>query len=244
VGLVRRWRRGPKAQGQPQECHPRTPFAAGHAAEARQVSSVTDRRARCCCTEEHQHQQERGQGSVEAQEDSPAFPGADAGANRDFGTANQLDRVGEYQQGDVGGNGEGRRGHEADSWQAYAWQGGRNNVCIYIEHHYRCVGNGADGVHRDKLREQNDLSEEIVQAITGNQLGEPVDDMELEDELEAMQQEHLDEQMLKTGNVPTTDAVAHKMPSPAQQEPVPAKKQAVEDDEEAELEKLRAEMAM
>lgn len=33
-----------------------------------------------------------------------------------------------------------------------------------------------------------------------------------------MQQEHLDEQMLKTGNVPTTDAVAHKMPSPAQQE--------------------------
>merc|ERR1712000_555411 len=54
----------------------------------------------------------------------------------------------------------------------------------------------------DKLREQNDLSEEIVQAITGNQLGEPVDDMELEDELEAMQQEHLDEQMLKTGNVP------------------------------------------
>lgn len=72
--------------------------------------------------------------------------------------------------------------------------------------------------HRDKLREQNDLSEEIVQAITGNQLGEPVDDVELEDELEAMQQEHLDEQMLKTGNVPTTDAVAHKMPSPAQQE--------------------------
>lgn len=76
----------------------------------------------------------------------------------------------------------------------------------------------ADTYNRDKLREQNDLSEEIVQAITGNQLGEPVDDMELEDELEAMQQEHLDEQMLKTGNVPTTDAVANKMPSPAQQE--------------------------
>lgn len=159
-----------------------------------------------------------GQGGVEAQEDPPALPGTDTGANRDVGTANQLDRVGEYQQGDVGGDGEGRRGHEADSWQAYAWQGGRDNVCICIEYQYRCVGNGADGAHRDKLREQNDLSEEIVQAITGNQLGEPVDDMELEDELEAMQQEHLDEQMLKTGNVPTTDAVAHKMPSPAQQE--------------------------
>merc|ERR1712000_502252 len=58
---------------------------------------------------------------------------------------------------------------------------------------------------------------------------------------EAMKQIH---GKLTPGKVPTTDAVAHKMPSPAQQEPVPAKKQAVEDDEEAELEKLRAEMAM
>ncbi|KAF4121080.1 charged multivesicular body protein 4 [Geosmithia morbida] len=96
----------------------------------------------------------------------------------------------------------------------------------------------------DKLRDQNALSEEIVQAITGNQLGEPIDDMELEDELDQLQQEHLDEQMLKTGNVPTADAV-NKMPSPAQNEPVSSKKQpAVEEDEEAELEKLRAEMAM
>lgn len=76
---------------------------------------------------------------------------------------------------------------------------------------------GANYVPRDKLRDQNALSEEIVQAITGNSLGEPVDDVELEDELEQLQQEHLDEQMLKTGNVPVSDAV-HKMPSPAQAE--------------------------
>lgn len=71
--------------------------------------------------------------------------------------------------------------------------------------------------NRDKLRDQNALSEEIVQAITGNQLGEPIDDMELEDELDQLQQEHLDEQMLKTGNVPTADAV-NKMPTVAQEE--------------------------
>jgi len=95
----------------------------------------------------------------------------------------------------------------------------------------------------DKLRDQNALSEEIVNAITNNPLGEPVDEDELLDELDKMQQEQLDEQMLTTGNVPTADAV-HKLPSPAQAEPVSSKKQAVEDDEEAELAKLRAEMAM
>ena len=56
-----------------------------------------------------------------------------------------------------------------------------------------------------------------MQAITGNQLGEPIDDEELNDELEQMQQEHLDEQMLKTGTVPTADAV-HKLPTPASAE--------------------------
>jgi charged multivesicular body protein 4A/B len=64
------------------------------------------------------------------------------------------------------------------------------------------------------LREENALSEEIVNAITGQTVGEPIDDIELEDELDALQQEQLDEQMLKTGNVPVADAV-HKMPTPA-----------------------------
>ncbi|KAL6865914.1 ESCRT-III subunit protein snf7 [Amphichorda felina] len=95
---------------------------------------------------------------------------------------------------------------------------------------------------RDKLRDQNALSEEIVNAIVGNQM-DTVDDDELMQELEEMEQENLDQEILKTGNVPTTDAV-HNLPAPAQAEPVSSKKQAVEDDEEAELEKLRAEMAM
>jgi charged multivesicular body protein 4A/B len=99
-----------------------------------------------------------------------------------------------------------------------------------------------------------------VEAIIGNQLGEPIDEADLEEDLERLQQEAVDEQMLKAGTVPSADAV-NRLPSPAQQErktncppphepmlikyaAVSNRKQAVVDDEEAELEKLRAEMAM
>ncbi|OAA42215.1 ESCRT-III component [Metarhizium rileyi] len=96
----------------------------------------------------------------------------------------------------------------------------------------------------DELREQNALSEEIVNAITSNPLGEAIDDDELEAELDELQQEKLDEDILKTGSVPVADIV-HKMPSVANQEPVSNRGHAVEeDDEEAELRKLQAEMAM
>lgn len=96
----------------------------------------------------------------------------------------------------------------------------------------------------EKLREHNAMSEEIVAAMTNATIGDYVDDVDLEEELEQLQQEQLDEQMLTTGNVPVSDAV-HKMPTPANTEPQSSKKQAVEeDDEEAELRKLQAEMAM
>ncbi|KAI0016202.1 vacuolar-sorting protein SNF7 [Xylariomycetidae sp. FL0641] len=102
----------------------------------------------------------------------------------------------------------------------------------------------------DKLREQNALSEEIVQAITSNQLGgEPLDEDELDEELEALQQEQLDKKMLDSGTVPVSDAV-HRMPNVANSDSMgyPALKgqpaAAEEDDEEAELKRLQAEMAM
>lgn len=96
----------------------------------------------------------------------------------------------------------------------------------------------------DKLREQNAFSEEIGEAMSAPGIGQGVDEVDLEAELEELQQEQLDEQMLKTGTVPVADAV-HKMPSPANAEPVSAKKTpAQEEDDDAELEKLRAEMAM
>ncbi|KAI1178107.1 vacuolar-sorting protein SNF7 [Nemania sp. FL0916] len=92
----------------------------------------------------------------------------------------------------------------------------------------------------DDLREQNALSEEIVQAITSNQIGEPVDEDELDEELEALQQEALDKKMLESGTVPVSDV--HKLPSVANADlKAPAR---TEDDEEEELRKLQAEMAM
>lgn len=88
-----------------------------------------------------------------------------------------------------------------------------------------------------------------------------VDEEELDAELEELQQEQLDEAMLKTGTVPVSDAI-HRMPAAAEgprRRPIPThsirklltgnlvkgKQTAVEeDDEEAELRKLQAEMAM
>lgn len=118
------------------------------------------------------------------------------------------------------------------------------------------------GSCRERLRDQNALSEEIVTAITGATITDPVEDLELEEELDQLQQEQLDEAILKMGNVPVADAV-HKMPTaPANAErewqserervradgrkpAVSSKKVAEEDDdEEAELRKLQAEMAM
>ncbi|KAI1501922.1 vacuolar-sorting protein SNF7 [Biscogniauxia marginata] len=94
----------------------------------------------------------------------------------------------------------------------------------------------------DKLREQNALSEEIVQAITSNHIGEPLDEEELDEELEALQQEQLDKKMLEPGSVPVSDAI-NRMPAVANSD-LKSQPQAVEDDEEAELRKLQAEMAM
>lgn len=65
---------------------------------------------------------------------------------------------------------------------------------------------------RDKLREQHALGEEIAQALTSAPLGEPIDETELEDELADLEQEQLDNKMLKTGSVPVSDEV-HRLPS-------------------------------
>lgn len=49
------------------------------------------------------------------------------------------------------------------------------------------------------------LSEEIVNAISNAPIGEPLDETELDDELENMQQEQIEERMLKPGPVPVGD---------------------------------------
>ncbi|PGG97694.1 charged multivesicular body protein 4 [Blastomyces parvus] len=93
----------------------------------------------------------------------------------------------------------------------------------------------------DHLREQQELGQEIVTAIT-NASG-PIDDAELEEELDSLAQEKIDEQLLKSGPVPIVDRL-DTLPAAANG-PLKGKERATEiDDEEEELEKLRAEMAM
>ncbi|KAK2763842.1 ESCRT-III subunit protein snf7 [Arachnomyces sp. PD_36] len=96
----------------------------------------------------------------------------------------------------------------------------------------------------DQLREQHALSEEIANAITNAPIGEPIDEDDLENELEGMEQEAIDERMLKTGTVPVADQL-NNLPAAANGElKGKARAEPEEEDEEAELAKLRAEMAM
>jgi len=95
----------------------------------------------------------------------------------------------------------------------------------------------------DKLRDQHQLSQEIANAITNNPIGEQPSEDELELELEGLEQEAMDVRMLKTGTVPVADQI-NRLPAAANGEIKGKARLAEEDDEEAELEKLRAEMAM
>ncbi|KAB8071352.1 Snf7-domain-containing protein [Aspergillus leporis] len=95
----------------------------------------------------------------------------------------------------------------------------------------------------DKLREQHQLSEEIATAISTNTVGEQLDEDELDAEIEGLEQEAMDERMLHTGTVPVADQL-NRLPAAANGEPKGKSKVQEEEDEEAELEKLRAEMAM
>lgn len=93
----------------------------------------------------------------------------------------------------------------------------------------------------DELREQQQLGEEIANAITSAPIGEPIDEGELEDELEGLEQEMLDERMVKTGAVPVGGELNK---APAVPSGAVASKKVQEEDEEEELRKLQAEMAM
>ena len=55
---------------------------------------------------------------------------------------------------------------------------------------------------REQLREQHELTQEIGNAITSMPITDPIDEDELEADLAALEQENLDEKMLKTGTIP------------------------------------------
>lgn len=94
-----------------------------------------------------------------------------------------------------------------------------------------------------KLQEQNDLSNEIAEAMTSINIGNQLDEEDLEKELEDLQQEEVDRKMLETGTVPVSDNI-QRLPSVANGELKGKAPAVAEDDEEAELRKLQAEMAM
>ena len=110
--------------------------------------------------------------------------------------------------------------------------------------------------NREELTEQKELANEIGTAIAnGPQTGEPIDEAELEDELAAIEQEQLDEKMLKTGTVmvlPTgpngegKSCISQSETASSRKVTVKGKARitAEEEDEEEELRKLQAEMAM
>lgn len=111
----------------------------------------------------------------------------------------------------------------------------------------------------EDLREQHAIGEEIAEALTQGNSMQGVDEDELEDELAELQQEELDNKMLKTGNVPVSDQISRLPNQPVGESEynmlakcdnrhtnditVKGKAQE-EDDEEEELRKLQAEMAM
>ncbi|CAM0138232.1 ESCRT-III subunit protein snf7 [Umbelopsis sp. WA50703] len=88
----------------------------------------------------------------------------------------------------------------------------------------------------DEIRDQMDIANEISDAISRPVLGDELDEDELLNELEELEQEELDAKMLESA------PPAMRAPNVPSHEP--AMNTAVEDDEEAELKKLQASMAM
>lgn len=76
------------------------------------------------------------------------------------------------------------------------------------------ISNGISLLDRGELQEQHALSDEIVNAITNAPIGEPIDETNLENELEGMEQEQIDNKMIGTGTVPVGDRI-DRLPSVA-----------------------------
>lgn len=89
----------------------------------------------------------------------------------------------------------------------------------------------------DNIREQMDITNEISEAISNPGIGNQIDEDELADELEALEQEQLNERLVGADRVPI-----HTPVSP--EHAAPARHRVEEEDDEEELRKLQAELAM
>ncbi|WRT65677.1 vacuolar-sorting protein SNF7 [Kwoniella shivajii] len=107
--------------------------------------------------------------------------------------------------------------------------------------HSNLTAEGVDAT-MDKIREQMDLTNEISDAISNPVgMGIVLDEDDLKEELDALEQEQLDDRLAGADRVPS-----HIPASPVGQTAgrVTAQAQAEEDDEEAQLRQLQAELAM
>lgn len=108
----------------------------------------------------------------------------------------------------------------------------------------------------DSIREQMDLTNEISDAISNPVHHDPVDEDELNDELEQLEQDELNNRLLGAERAPMHSPAAaqtHAQPAqastsghipPASLNAVPPHSQAQEDDEDEELRQLQAQLAM
>lgn len=91
----------------------------------------------------------------------------------------------------------------------------------------------------EEIRENAAISQEIGEAITRVHIGNEIDEDELREELDAMEQEQLDNKMIGAPVVPVS-----QVGNGPEKGKVPAHASKAEEDEEAELRKLQAEMMM
>ncbi|KAF8323790.1 Snf7-domain-containing protein [Clavulina sp. PMI_390] len=90
----------------------------------------------------------------------------------------------------------------------------------------------------DTIKEQMAVAAEISTAISGPIAVDPVDEDELQDELNELEQEVLDDKLRGAERVPV------HTPATPTKERLPPTRAAVEDDEEAQLRALQAELSM
>lgn len=138
-------------------------------------------------------------------------PRANNGADHAARAADILHRSGEHQPRDSVRNEAGRCRYEADSRQNDARGRRQDNVraaclpCRFLRLSLPCVRVRLTHISREQLQDQHALSAEIGNAITSVPIGEQPDEAELDAELEDLEQEAMDERMVKTGFVPVGD---------------------------------------
>ncbi|CCH44841.1 Charged multivesicular body protein [Wickerhamomyces ciferrii] len=102
----------------------------------------------------------------------------------------------------------------------------------------------------DDIREQAELGEEISEAISRSYPGENVDEDELEDELEALQQEEIDNKLLNSGQKQSQQQYSQPQvklpdaPNTSIREDKSKENEESEDEDEKALKALQAEMGL